>query len=356
MKEPGLPSPSWPWSRWFSAAFPPRESGSARSRRPLPPQSGDLVASADETHAHASPQRHDGAQIDQDAVRRAIVDAAADLFGRHGVDAVSLRQIASAADVRLGDITRHVGNRAELIDAVFDDVSSQLAHELLDQPFEVPTFDRDTTLGRWMAVLNHFVHNGVDVGTRAGPFNPVLAVATLAEERYGLDPFDARIRGAQIVAHALGWRLFEAYLVAAGGLESTPIETLRDEYGTTNRRLGATPLRTGREATTLRPVVPEPPRARDATYDSVLAHFEREVIQRVHADLRGQDVVLVHGRLITDLHNRLPGDPLDERKLWQLAEAIANDALPPPPWTVRSHNGAVTPPPVGTAWTPPVNS
>jgi len=51
----------------------------------------------------------------------------------------------------------------------------------------------------------------------------------------------ARLRAAQIVAAALGWRIFETYLVDAGGLGDVPLDTLRDELARSGRRLGATP-------------------------------------------------------------------------------------------------------------------
>jgi len=60
-------------------------------------------------------------------------------------------------------------------------------------------------------------------------------------EGYGLEPVPARLRAAQIVAAALGWRIFEDYLIAAGELESVPVATLRDELVRSARRLGATP-------------------------------------------------------------------------------------------------------------------
>ena len=46
---------------------------------------------------------------------------------------------------------------------------------------------------------------------------------------------------AQIVAAALKWRIFGAYLVQAGGLEAVPLATLREELAWSARRLGATP-------------------------------------------------------------------------------------------------------------------
>ena len=59
---------------------------------------------------------------------------------------------------------------------------------------------------------------------------------------YGMAGEAARLRAAQIVAAALGWRIFEDYLVAGwwpGG--EVPLATLRDELARSARRLGATP-------------------------------------------------------------------------------------------------------------------
>jgi hypothetical protein len=69
-------------------------------------------------------------------------------------------------------------------------------------------------------------------------------------------------------------------------------------------------------------------RARYATYDSAVAHFEREVIHRVNADLHGQDPSQVYRALVDDLHGRLPGVDLDERNLWSIAGAISTCSLP----------------------------
>ena len=57
------------------------------------------------------------------------------------------------------------------------------------------------------------------------------------------------------MAAVLGWRIFEDYLVRAGGLEAIPLARLRDELVHSARLLGAT--RPGPR----RPVIPpeEPP-------------------------------------------------------------------------------------------------
>jgi hypothetical protein len=71
--------------------------------------------------------------------------------------------------------------------------------------------------------------------------DPVLALADTIQTAYGLDERAARLRGAQILASALGWRLFEPYLVAAGDLDTVALEELRADVTAAHRRLGATP-------------------------------------------------------------------------------------------------------------------
>jgi len=169
-----------------------------------------------------------------------VLDAAAALFARRGVDAVSLRDIAAEADVHLSLIGRYVGTRDELVLAVFDDLSDQLARAVLDHPLERQGFEADTVMGKWVRIASALVIAGTSLVGRDG-FNPVLAMAATLMDAYGLDSQTAHLRAAQITAAALGWRIFEEYLVAAGELEAVPLETLRDEHVRSLRRLGATP-------------------------------------------------------------------------------------------------------------------
>ena len=187
------------------------------------------------------PRRSGGSPAGPEAVRRAVLDAAADLFSRRDVEGVSLRDIAAAADVQLALIGRYVGTRGELIDAVFEDLSASLARELTDRPLEQISFERDSTMGRWIVVLHHLVVTGAGEDRTTASFNPVRALARVLEENYGAGPAWAAVRAAQIAALALGWRLFERYLIAAGGLEPIPVQDLRDEVTAINRRIGATP-------------------------------------------------------------------------------------------------------------------
>ena len=169
-----------------------------------------------------------------------MLDAAAALFAAHGVDAVSLRDIAAAADVHLSLIGRYIGRRDELVAAVFGHVSDQLAREVEENPLSGQGFSPDTVMGKWVRIAAALVISGRSLDSDRD-FNPVVAMAQTLTAGYGLAGEAARLRASQIVAAALGWRIFEDYLVKAGGLEAIPLAMLRDELVHSARRLGATP-------------------------------------------------------------------------------------------------------------------
>lgn len=186
------------------------------------------------------PRRQEGAPAGPDEVRRALLDAAATVFVERGVHRVSLRDIATEANVHPALIGRYIGSRDDLVLAVFDDLSAQLASEVEASPLSGQGYGPDSVMGRWVRIAGELVIEGRPLVGRAG-FNPVLAMAKTLAEGYGLDEAAARVRAAQIVAAALGWRIFEDYLIEAGQLDDVPLETLRAEQVHSARRLGATP-------------------------------------------------------------------------------------------------------------------
>lgn len=169
-----------------------------------------------------------------------MLDAAGDLFARNGVSAVTLREIAAAADVQLALIARYIGNRAELVQAVFDDLTEALAREVVERPLQQMSFERDSLMGRWTIMLAHFAVTDPAELPMSATFNPMLALADVIMDNYALDERAARLRGAQIVASALGWRIFERYLIGGAQLD-IELDVLREELTAMHRRLGATP-------------------------------------------------------------------------------------------------------------------
>jgi AcrR family transcriptional regulator len=204
-----------------------------------PDRIGRFVSGATSA-SRPGPKRPRGAPVGPDEVRRALLDAGADLFVRRGLHRVSLRDVADAADVHPHLIRRYIGTRDDLILAVYDDLSARAAELVLQNPLAGQGHGIDTVTGQWVRLLNQLVLEGMPVVGRAG-FNPVLAMAETLKAGYGLDDRAARLRAAQIVGNGLGWRVFESYLVEAGRLEDIPLEVLRDELVRTARRTGATP-------------------------------------------------------------------------------------------------------------------
>jgi AcrR family transcriptional regulator len=169
-----------------------------------------------------------------------VLDAAASLFALRGIDGVSLRDIATEADVNLALIRRYIGSRDDLIAAVFAHVSDQLAQLVADNPLAGQGHGPDTVMGQWVRIGAVLAISGRPMSADA-IHNPVRAIADSIATGYGLSPEAARVRAAQIVATALGWRIFEPYLIEAAGLEEVPVEVLREELVHAGRRVGATP-------------------------------------------------------------------------------------------------------------------
>ncbi len=172
-------------------------------------------------------------------MRRALLDAAALLFATRGVDAVSLRDVAAAADVNVSLIGRYVGRREDLVDEAFRHASAELARAVMEHPLEGQGYTADTEMGRWVRIAAGLAISGRPLDG-SGETNPVRSMAETLKVGYGIDDATARLRAMQIVAAALGWRIFEDYLVSAGGLHDVPLETLREELVHSARRLGAT--------------------------------------------------------------------------------------------------------------------
>ena len=128
--------------------------------------------------------------------------------------------------MHLSLIRRYIGSRAELVSAVFDDLSGQLADAVPEHPLSGQGFGPDTVMGKWVRLAGALAISG-DLLAGRTEFNPVLAMAETLEDAYGLDPQAARLRAAQIVAAAL-WAGGSSRTTSsqAGELEDVPLDDL----------------------------------------------------------------------------------------------------------------------------------
>ncbi len=171
-------------------------------------------------------KNHAGQPRGRDQVRAALLEAATRLFAARGPAAVSVREIAAAAGVNHGLIHRHFGSKKALLGAVLERLASNLPRATaIDEakPNGVltqadTTSVRDTylrTLAR--AILDKEVSDKADVGF---PDAEHLATTLLAlgDSKRQASTSDTRIAAAQTLALALGWLLFEPFIVEATGL------------------------------------------------------------------------------------------------------------------------------------------
>lgn len=181
-------------------------------------------------------------------VRRAVIDAAVELFCRDGVAEVTLRDIAARAQVNLGLISRYVGSRDDLVRAAFSDLTERLVAEIRVDPTGARGFEPGSVMVCWSRMLGHLVIVDPSTAIEIGR-SPVQELAREVQRIYGQSDTAARLRVAQMLGSALGWRLFEPFLIEAAGLDPTSTDQFRDELLGVHRRLAALPL----------PSPPDPP-------------------------------------------------------------------------------------------------
>ena len=202
------------------------------------------------TRSPRDPSRPQG----REAVRAAVLTAATRLFSRSGPAGVSLRDVAREANVNLGLIHRHFGNKRELLTGVLEHLAGRIAvaaqaDATLDERV-IALFDATVDSPYWR-VLAHALLDGEVARDVQQSFPTVHALVAILEEAQAsgeLDPmFDARIVAGAMVAQSLGWLMFEPFLLAATGLDAEPFQSVRASVRATLaenvRRLAAPPAR-----------------------------------------------------------------------------------------------------------------
>lgn len=79
----------------------------------------------------AQPKKLAG-EVDRAETKSRILDVAEQLFAKHGLEAVSVRDITQAAEANLGAINYHFGTKKQLIAAIFDRRLIPINQERLD--------------------------------------------------------------------------------------------------------------------------------------------------------------------------------------------------------------------------------
>ena len=163
----------------------------------------------------------------REAVREAIVAAAARLFSERGIGGVAVRDVAAAAKVNHGLVHRHFGSKGALVQVVMDSLAAELADPRArprDLAAHLAQLEARLQRSRYPRVLAHALLEGHDPRDFQHAF-PVLrdlvAAMRSAQKNGALDPdLDARVLVALGAAAGLGWLIFEPYLLVASGIPS----------------------------------------------------------------------------------------------------------------------------------------
>ncbi|HEX3565111.1 MAG TPA: TetR family transcriptional regulator [Acidimicrobiales bacterium] len=177
----------------------------------------------------ASPADHNGSEAhrsyDRAATEAGLIEAATQLFDRRNPGSVSVREIAKLAGVNHGLVHHYFGSKQALIEAVLDDLASKARSSLAAGT----ALDQDSPTLTYTRILGRVILEGSG-SIPLPPSHPILVqLAALARDVGGLDERSARIRASQGAALAMGWLLFEPFLIQSGGLQDEDPVFLRDQ-------------------------------------------------------------------------------------------------------------------------------
>jgi len=169
-------------------------------------------------------------------VVRALLDAAAQLLAERGPRGVSVRDVAARAGVNHGLVHRHFGSKSGLVREVMSDLVAQISSAQASDvanPANVQAFFAATERSIYWRVLARALLDGYEPQQLQSSF-PVVTELT-EQVRRGQKRGDIRsdaaaeVLTAMGVAMALGWLVFEPFLLVAAGLESHARDELRQQ-------------------------------------------------------------------------------------------------------------------------------
>ncbi len=173
----------------------------------------------------------------RDEVKKSILDAAEKLLAQKGPSEVTIRQIAEAANVKHPLIYRHFGTKDKLILETHERGISKIADNILQvENIEGNTgefFDAIKN-NRWRQIaLARAMIDGVDPHLIQNEFPVMRRIVELLKKREETsgknNRYGAEFSAAALAALALGWMIYEPFLLAATGLENEDKDELHQK-------------------------------------------------------------------------------------------------------------------------------
>ncbi|KAB2790330.1 helix-turn-helix transcriptional regulator [Brucella anthropi] len=161
----------------------------------------------------------------RDATTAALLNAADELFGAKGPNAVTVREISARANVNHALMHRHFGSKEALLDAIID------KHMVASKEAIYAAANPDEAISNLLNYLNSepafpriFAHLILDRRPLKDFVRKSGGTADLATllERIGLVPAEARATAATLTAFAFGWALFKDLTAYAASCEEPP--------------------------------------------------------------------------------------------------------------------------------------
>lgn len=171
----------------------------------------------------------------REEVAEALIKAAAELFSKHGIKAVSIRDIASLAGVNHGLIHRHFGSKEQLRIKTQEYLAKQVRDEI-GEPENI--LDALMLAGQaiknkplfWKVMARTFLDDNFE-GDVQTSFPMIHKLVEFVRDGQGKGlisvDMDPRHLVAAICAYGLGMEVFEKYIVQGTGLDGLPLEEIQ---------------------------------------------------------------------------------------------------------------------------------
>ena len=173
----------------------------------------------------------------REQVVAAVLQAAAELFAQDGIEAVSIRDIATRADVNHGLIHRHFGSKDNLRLKTQEYLAKNVRDDIGEPENIIDAIGRAEQAIRehplfWKVMARTFL-DGTFEGDVQGSFpfikKMVDFVREAKEDGLIVSDMDPRYIVAAFSAYGLGIRLFEDYIMQGTGLDDEPVEEVRSK-------------------------------------------------------------------------------------------------------------------------------
>jgi AcrR family transcriptional regulator len=176
----------------------------------------------------------------REQVRRALIEAAAELFAEHGPAGVSVRDVAARAGVNHGLVHQYFGSKRALLGEVLEYLAEQISARA--EEVEITELLEATAGNPFWRVLARAILDGEDVRRLQKSFPTVGRIVDFFTDLRAQGRFhdlDPKILSALVVGLGLGWLLFEPFLIPAAGLGDRPVARVREELRRTGFALAA---------------------------------------------------------------------------------------------------------------------